>query len=74
MSTLAVVRTIASLERRTNSPYGNPRWFVTFTDGSRLPTADESAVANRIDNSEYADVPLLVTVRDGAVTSVQRAP
>lgn len=36
------VKTIIRLERMINTPSGNPRWLVYFTDGTVMRTAPDS--------------------------------
>lgn len=54
------VKIIEKLKRLNYTINGNPRWLVTFTDGTVLRTKPDSNIAGLIDNSEYRDVPLIV--------------
>lgn len=55
------VVTIASLERMKLSTNGNPRFRVTFTDGTVAQTQTDSSIAYAIENPEYRDVPVKVS-------------
>jgi hypothetical protein len=48
------------LERLVNDRSGNPRWQVTFTDGTVAVTHSGAAINYGIDNREYRNVPLTV--------------
>lgn len=50
-----IIRTIASIERMPSSRNGNPRYRLTFTDGTSLPTSPDSSLANEINNGEYQE-------------------
>lgn len=68
------VKTIASLERLKLSTNGNPRFRVTFTDGTIAQTQTDAAVGYSIENSEYRDVPVLVSfTRAGCIYGVDVA-
>lgn len=54
------VLTIASLERLKLSMNGNPRFRVTFTDGTVAQTQTDGSVGYSIENPEYQDVPVRV--------------
>jgi len=59
-----------TLERRQNSPNGNPRYFAMFADGTRLPTVSDGQVNYLIPNPEYAgDVE--IEVRGGEIINVR---
>lgn len=58
--TIKETLTIAKLERMKNSASGNPRFMVTFTNGTTASTSPDSAFAYEIENSQYRDVPLIV--------------
>jgi hypothetical protein len=51
---------IESSKRLRNSVNGNPRFEITFTDGSRVRTSADSMSAYDVENSEYRGVPLRV--------------
>lgn len=64
-----MIKTIANLERLHNSKNGNPRYRVTFTDGTVFETAADASINYGITNREYRDVPLEVTFsRNGRIT------
>lgn len=68
------VLTIASLERLKLSVNGNPRFKVTFTNGLVAQTQTDGSVGYSIENSEYRDVPVLVTfTKAGRITDVEVA-
>lgn len=68
------VLTIAKLERLKLSTNGNPRFRVTFTSGLVAQTLTDASVGYSIENSEYRDVPVLVTfTRAGRITDVEVA-
>ena len=52
---------IARITRLNSSRNGNPRFQVSFTDGTVAPTGVDCAIAYGIQNSEYRGVPLSVT-------------
>jgi len=59
-------RTVKSLTRKNSSRNGNPKFEVTFTDGTRLTTATDTSLAYGIENSEYKRDPHeVVTNRKG---------
>lgn len=59
------VKTIESVERLRLSAMGNPRWLVTFTDGSTAKTQRDSSVGYSIDNRTNIGVPVLVKATPG---------
>jgi hypothetical protein len=70
-STLTGVR-IVRLTRLNNSVNGNPRWLVLLDDGTETETQSDAGIGGVIDNSEYRDVPLTVTLsRAGRITHVK---
>ena len=71
--TTKTIRTIGDLERMRNTTNGNPRWRVSFTDGTSATTEADSACASVIDNSEYTGVPLKVEYRRGQVCRIELA-
>lgn len=56
------VKIIAKLKRLRNTLNGNPRWEVTFTDGTTLRTKANAEIASVIENREYHDTPLVVEI------------
>jgi hypothetical protein len=54
------VKTIESLTRLRLSAMGNPRWLVTFTDGSTAKTKRDSSVGYSIEDRSNIGVPVLV--------------
>lgn len=66
--------TIASMKRLDNDADLNPRYAVTFTNGLTAETGKGSQVAYKIENSEYRDVPVVVTFTPaGRIVNVQVA-
>lgn len=67
-------RTIEKLERLKLSVNGNPRFRVTFTDGSVAQTQTDSSVGYSIENPEYRDVPVVISfTRTGRIFGVDVA-
>lgn len=67
--------TIQSLKRERNSHNGNPRFTVTFTDGTVATTGVDSSVAYELENSENQGVPLVVRFTPaGRVVGVRALP
>lgn len=58
------VMTISRVERLSNTQDGNPRFRVVFTDGRAVNTKPDAAVAYKIENSEFLNVPVEVTFTD----------
>lgn len=54
------IRTIASLETLTCSKNGNPRYRVTFTDGTAATTQSDANFCYGIGNRTMRDVELCV--------------
>jgi hypothetical protein len=66
------VLTIASLERLKLSTNGNPRFRVTFTDGTVAQTQTDASIGYSIENSEFRDVPVRVSfTRAGRIFDVE---
>lgn len=66
--------TIESMKRLNLSAMGNPRFEVTFTDGSVAQTQTNSSVGYSIENPEYRGVPVLVSfTRAGKIFGVDVA-
>lgn len=62
-----------TLERMNNSRNGNPRYRVTFADGTVFPTAVDAQVGYAIGNPEYnGDVDVKVNGR-GEVVDIESA-
>jgi len=62
---------ISTLERMPLSRTGNPRYRVTFTDGTSALTEADSQIGYKIENREYRNVPLDVTFGDkGAIAAI----
>lgn len=53
---------IVGLERMPSSKNGNSRWRVSFAEHASAPTEVDGSVAYGINNSEYRDVDLAVTL------------
>jgi hypothetical protein len=68
-----ITATIIDLHRTTNSGNGNPRYRVTLDNGRTYRTETDAAVNNMIDNSEYRDVPVRLTLRDARIIGVEVA-
>lgn len=65
---------IGKLDRMQNSRNGNPRWRVTFTDGTVAATEPDAMIAYALNNPEYRDVDVDVTFNGrGWITSVEVA-
>lgn len=54
------ILTISSTRRLNNSVNGNPRFMVTFTDGTAAQTNPDSAVNHAVGNTEL-EGPVVVT-------------
>lgn len=68
------VKTIASLERLKFSANGNPRFKVTFTDGTVAQTQTDGQIGYTLENSEYRDVRVKVFyTRAGRIWNVEVA-
>lgn len=66
-------RVIESLKRLRLSTNGNPRFVVTFTDGSSAQTQTDAGFAYGLDSREYVGVPVLVAFsRAGRITDVKK--
>ena len=66
------VRTIDHLTRLNNSVNGNPRFRVTFTDGSSAITQSDAAFCYGLENPEFRDRPVIVSFsRAGRITHVR---
>lgn len=73
-SETTAVKTIASLERLKLSTNGNPRFKVTFTDGSVAQTRTDGQIGYTLENSEYRDVPVKIFfTRAGRIWNVEVA-
>lgn len=63
---------IEKLELLNASRDGNPRWKVTFTDGTVMHTQSNASVNYGIENTEHRNVPLTVTTsRAGRITHIE---
>jgi hypothetical protein len=62
MTDTTVVKTIARVRALNASAAGNPRFKVTFTDGTSALTQTDAAVNYAIENSEYQGVPVEFTM------------
>lgn len=66
------IREIESLERLTNSAYGNPRYRVHFTDGSSAVTQSDASFCYGLTNRENFGVPVRVTwTRAGRIAHIE---
>lgn len=67
-----VTDTIVKLERMNNSRDGNPRWRVTLAAAGVHTTVPDAQVNHGIENSEYQNVPLSVTLdRHGQIVRIE---
>lgn len=64
---------IAGIRRGINTPSGNARYVLTLTDGRDLRTMDDAAVNHKIENEEYREALVDLTMRDGRVVDVVRS-
>lgn len=64
-------RIIKSLSRLPNTENGNPRYRLYLADGDALLTKPDAAVAYSIDNSEYQNVPVELTLDGGQVIGIK---
>ncbi len=65
MSDKTIRKSGRTLQQRLNSVNGNPRFWVTFSDGTRFATAPDANVNFRIENSEY-DGDVVITLNSEA--------
>lgn len=66
---------ISRIDRMRSSANGNPRYSVTFTDGTSAPTGVDASVGYEINNPEYRDVPLRVEFNGrGSIVAVYATP
>lgn len=70
---LAGVR-IVTLKRLASTVNGNPRWLVLLSDGTEAETWPDAAVAYGIENSEYQDTGLVVSMEGRYITDVRVQP
>lgn len=63
---------IVNLTRLLNSANGNPRWLVLLSDGTEAQTSPDADAGYGIENSEYQNVPLTVTMSSGVITRIRR--
>lgn len=69
---IEIIKTIAKLERLKLSRNGNPRFLVTFTDGTTAQTQTDASIGYSIENSEFRDVPVRVSyTRAGRIFDVE---
>lgn len=61
MAETTFVRTIERLDRMDSSANGNPRYLVTFTDGTGKPTSPDASIAYALPNPEFRGVPVTFT-------------
>lgn len=64
------VKRIASLKRLRNTASGNPRWEVTWTDGSSNESKPDSDLAFSLDSDSLKGVDLRVVIGKGGVIEV----
>lgn len=64
--------TIIALERLRLSVNGNPRFRVTFDNGTVAQTETDASIGYSIENPEYRDVPLRVfTTKAGRIWNLE---
>lgn len=61
-----VTRTVAGIDRLPNSRNGNPRFSLTFTDGTTLRTKTDGTVGYEITPSRLPGRTVVLTVTTGA--------
>ena len=61
---------ISLLKRANNSVDGNPRWRVYLNDGTMYHTKVDASVAFGLDNPEYKDCDVEVTIEQGQIVYV----
>lgn len=67
-----MIRTIHTLTRLNNSVNGNPRYRVTFTDGSAHDTSADAGFCYGLTNPEYRNVEVIVTLtRAGRIANIE---
>jgi hypothetical protein len=65
-------KTIVGIDRMSSSRNGNPRYRLTFDDGTSAPLQPDSSIAYGINNPEYRSGPVRVTFNGrGHVTYVK---
>lgn len=64
---------IESIRSLRSSQYGNPRYEITFTDGTVAQTQSDASVNYGITNPEYQGVTLKVSFTRGKITHVKVA-
>jgi hypothetical protein len=65
-------KTIVGIDRMPSSRNGNPRYRLTFDDGTSAPLQPDSSIAYGINNREYRSGPVRVTFNGrGHVTYVK---
>ena len=65
--------TIARLDRRNSSTNGNPRYRVTLVGQATIDTETDASVNYAIDNPEYRDVPIVLTLERNKVVGIRTA-
>jgi hypothetical protein len=66
-------RVIKSVTRLPNTKNGNPRYRLYLTNGDTLLTKPDAQVANVIENSEYLNVAVQITLENGQLVRVEVA-
>lgn len=71
MATVAL-KTITRTDREDNSPDGNPRYLVTFDDGTSARTVRDGQIGYGISNNAFQGSPVKVKFNDaGEVIGVR---
>jgi hypothetical protein len=65
--------TIARLDRRKASTNGNPRYRVTLVGQATIDTETDASVNYAIDNPEYRDVPVILTLERSKIVGIRTA-
>lgn len=66
-----MIKTITHLKRLMNSQSGNPRWRVTFADGTIAETKPDADVNYGIANSDRQGVPVEVTFERRLISRIE---
>jgi hypothetical protein len=63
---------IESIRSLRSSQYGNPRYEITFTDGTVAQTKSDASINYSITNPEFQGVTLTVYFERGKIVHVKR--
>ena len=64
---------VVEVEHVSTSASVNPRYRITFADGSSYLTGKDSAVAYTITNSDYREGDVIIEVEGGDLVTIRRA-